>query len=142
MYKKIMVPLDGSDQAEEAAVHAVQLAKIAGAAVTLYHVIPALPPYVNDGLGGAYQQVYEDLQNTGDEILAKAKERFSGEGVAVDTKIVWGNPAEEICKEAKGGDFDLIVMGSRGLGEIKGFIIGSVSNRVVRHADIPVLIVR
>jgi len=48
----------------------------------------------------------------------------------------------EICREAKEGRFDLVIMGSRGLGEIKGYLMGSVSNRVVRHASCPVLIVR
>lgn len=145
MYKKILVPLDGSEKANDAAEHAVELAARIGAEVTLYHVIPALPPYVNrygDHLGGAYQQIHNELQATGEETLQKARANFAKSGVKLDVKILWGNPAEEICREAKEGDFDLIVMGSRGLGEIKGFIMGSVSNRVVRHASTPVLVVR
>ena len=145
MYKKILVPLDGSEKASAAAGKAVELASIVGAEVTMFHVIPALPPYVNrygEHLGGAYQQIHNELQATGEEILQKAQDDFAKSGVKLNVKILWGNPAEEICREAKEGDFDLIVMGSRGLGEIKGFIMGSVSNRVVRHAPTPVLIVR
>jgi len=59
-----------------------------------------------------------------------------------DYEIVVGQPADEICKKAKDGGYDLLVMGNRGLGEIKGYLMGSVSNRVIRHAVCPVLIVR
>ncbi|MFZ5632771.1 MAG: universal stress protein [Bacillota bacterium] len=145
MYKKLLVPLDGSMRANVAAEHALELAKCMDSEVLLFHVIPALPPYVNkfsDRLGGAYQQIHDELQATGEEIMEKAKADFGKYGVKIEIKIIWGNPAMEICREAKEGRFDLIVMGSRGLGEIKGYLMGSVSNRVVRHASSPVLIVR
>ncbi len=140
-----MVPLDGSSKAKVAAEHAMNLTKCMDAEVLLFHVIPALPPYVNkysDRLGGAYQQIHDELQAAGEEIMRQAKEDLGHYGVKMDIKIIWGNPAMEICREAKEGRFDLIVMGCRGLGEIKGYLMGSVSNRVVRHAPCPVLIVR
>ncbi len=145
MYKKILVPLDGSEKANAAVEHAIELAAKLGAEVTLYNVIPALTPYVNrysDNLGDAYQQIHSELQATGEETLKKAQDNYAKSGVKLDAKILWGNPAEEICREAKERNFDLIVMGSRGLGEITGFIMGSVSRRVARHASTPVLIVR
>lgn len=145
MYRKILVPLDGSAKANVAAEHALELAGKSDAEVVLFHVIPALPPYVNkygDRLGGAYQQIHGELQATGEEIMKKAQEEFAQYGIKMDVKILWGNPAQEICREAKEGRYDLVVMGSRGLGEIKGYLMGSVSNRVVRHASCPVLIVR
>lgn len=58
------------------------------------------------------------------------------------TKLARGNPAYEICSEAREGRHDLVVMANRGLGEIKGYLMGSVSNRVVRHAGSCVLIVK
>lgn len=145
MYRRILVPLDGSAKANVAAEHALELASKTNAEVILFHVIPALPPYVNkygDRLGGAYQQIHNELQATGEEVMKKAQEDFAHYGINMDVKILWGNPAQEICREAKEGRYDLIVMGSRGLGEIKGYLMGSVSNRVVRHASCPVLIVR
>jgi nucleotide-binding universal stress UspA family protein len=145
MYKKILVPMDGSEKANAAAEHAIELAAKIGAEVTLYHVIPALTPYVNrysDNMGDAYQQIQNELQTTGEDTLQKAQDNYAKSGVKLDTKILWGNPAEEICREARERGFDLIVMGSRGLGEISGFIMGSVSRRVARHASTPVLIVR
>jgi len=145
MYKKVLVPLDGSIRANIAAEHAMDLAKTMKAEVMLLHVIPALPPYVNsysDKLGGAYQQIHDELEVTGREIMERAKKDYENSGVSMELKVIWGNPAMEICREAKEGRFDLIIMGSRGLGEIKGYLMGSISNRVVRHASCPVLIVR
>ncbi|MFZ5651155.1 MAG: universal stress protein [Bacillota bacterium] len=145
MYRKILVPLDGSARAKVAAEHALELAKKMSAELLLLHVIPALPPYVNkysDRLGGTYQQIHDELQAAGEDLLARAKEEFGKSGINIETRIIWGNPAVEICREAKDGRFDVIIMGSRGLGEIKGYLMGSVSNRVVRHASCPVLIVR
>lgn len=145
MYKRILVPMDGSDRASKAAEHAFMLAEKTGAEVTLFHIIPALPPYVNrygDRLGGAYQQIHDELQATGEEIMQRAKENYSNYKAKSDIKIIWGSPADEIIREAKEGKCDLIVMGSRGLGDIKGYLMGSVSNRVVRHAACPVLVVR
>ena len=145
MYKKILVPLDGSARANVAAEHAIDMARTMKAEVMFMHVIPALPPYVNaysDKLGGAYQQIHDELEATGKEIMENAKRDYEGSGVSTEIRVIWGNPAMEICREAKEGRFDLIVMGSRGLGEIKGYLMGSVSNRVVRHASCPVLIVR
>ncbi|MCQ2559809.1 MAG: universal stress protein [Clostridia bacterium] len=142
MYQKILVPLDGSAKAEKALLQAINLAKLTQGSITLLHVISELSPYLNDGLGGAYQQVYQDLQVTGENILEKVQQKYVSEGVVLEGKIVWGNAAEEVCKEAEDNNYDLIIMGSRGLSEVKGFIMGSVSNRVVRHAVCPVLIVR
>lgn len=145
MYRKVLVPLDGSIRANIAAEHAMDLAKTMKAEIMFLHVIPALPPYVNsysDRLGGAYQQIHDELEATGREIMEGAKKDYENSGVSMELKVIWGNPAMEICREAKEGRFDLIVMGSRGLGEIKGYLMGSISNRVVRHASCPVLIVR
>ncbi|MCL5935154.1 MAG: universal stress protein, partial [Firmicutes bacterium] len=72
----------------------------------------------------------------------RAKSNYSGMGVNIDTKITKGNAAYEICNEAKNGRYDLIIMANRGLGEIKGYLLGSVSNRVVRHAGCSVLIIK
>jgi nucleotide-binding universal stress UspA family protein len=76
------------------------------------------------------------------KILNDVYERLKDMGVPLETKLVWGNPADIICEEAKEAKYDLIVMGSRGLSQIKSYLLGSVSSRVTRHAPCPVLIVR
>lgn len=145
MYKKILVPLDGSDRATKALSHAVELAKKLGSKVTLINVVPSLPPYVNtavDRLGQAQQAIIDELMRNGKEMLEQYVSSISDKTIEVDTFIVMGQPADEILEKARAENYELIVIGSRGLGEIKGYIMGSVSNRVSRHASCPVLIIR
>lgn len=75
-------------------------------------------------------------------MVKKTLDSFLPSGINLNTKILWGNPAQQICVESKEGQYDLIVMGRRGLDENTDYIMGSISNRVVRHASCPVLIVR
>lgn len=145
MYRKILVPLDGSERAEKALTHTVELAQKLGSKVTLIHVVPSLPPYVNtavDRLGQAQQSIVDELIRNGKELLDQYASSVSDKGIEVDTYTVMGQPADEILEKAISENYDLIVLGSRGLGEIKGYIMGSVSNRVSRHASCPVLIIR
>lgn len=148
MYKKILVPVDGSDKAAKAALHAADLASKLGAEMTLLYVIPSLSPLVDnsyfspDRFGNIQGAILEEFQRQGEEILKKIKEELAGYSVAIATVISAGHPADEICTKINEDGYDLVVMGSRGLGEIRGYLMGSVSNRVSRHAACPVLIVR
>ncbi|MDO7785967.1 universal stress protein [Desulforamulus aquiferis] len=145
MYSKLLVPVDGSDRAAKCLTHTIELAQKLGAKVTLMHVVPSLPPYVNtsvDRLGQAQQSIIEELMRNGKEMLEDLLSSVAGKGVDVDLYTVMGQPADEILEKARAENYDLIVIGSRGLGEIKGYLMGSVSNRVSRHASCPVLIIR
>ncbi|AEF94408.1 UspA domain-containing protein [Desulfotomaculum nigrificans CO-1-SRB] len=144
MYKKILLPLDGSERAVKALAHAVEIAQKFGAKLTLMHVVPSLPAYVNtavDQLGHAQQTIINELTRHGQEMMEEVASSVLDKGIEIDTYTVLGQPADEILEKAKSEDYDLIVMGSRGLGEIKGYLMGSVSNRVARHASCPVLII-
>lgn len=145
MYKKILVPVDGSEKAARAALHGAELASKLGAELILFHVVPSLPSYVNtspDRFGHIQQAIIDEFCAQGREILNQVKDDLAAYGLNISTGITLGQPADEICQKAKETGCDLIVMGSRGLGEIKGYLMGSVSNRVTRHATCPVLIVR
>lgn len=145
MYKKILVPVDGSEKAAKAALHGAELASKLGSALILFHVVPSLPPYVNtspDRFGNVQQAIMDEFCRHGQEILTQVKDDLAAYGLNISTDIAIGQPADEICKKVKDTGCDLLVMGSRGLGEIKGYLMGSVSNRVTRHAICPVLIVR
>lgn len=145
MYKKILVPVDGSEKAAKAALHGAELASNMGAELTLMHVVPSLPPYVNtspDRFGNIQQAIMDEFCKHGQEVLNQVKDDLAAYGLKIATVIEVGQPADEIVKKVKDSGFDLLVMGSRGLGEIKGYVMGSVSNRVARHAACPVLIVR
>ena len=145
MYRKILAPIDGSERAKLAAAHAADLAEKLDAKLTLVHVVVPLPAYVNrysGHLGSVEQTLLEEFSKEGEKTLTEVKWSLAKKDVKINTMLVIGNPAEEICKIAEEESFDLIVMGSRGLGEIKAYIMGSVSSRVVRHAICPVLIYR
>jgi nucleotide-binding universal stress UspA family protein len=77
-----------------------------------------------------------------ERILAQTGKIFTDAGLVTDTEVVFGTPGEEICAYAEKGGFDLIVMGSRKGGEIKGFFSRSVSHQVLHAAQCPVLIVK
>lgn len=145
MYKKILVPVDGSEKASKAALHGAELASKLGAELIIFHVVPSLPSYVNtspDSFSYIQQTIIDEFYKNGRDILTQVKDDLAAYGLNIHTDIAIGQPADEICKEIEAGGIDLVVMGSRGLGEIKGYLMGSVSNRVTRHATCPVLIVR
>jgi len=143
MYKKILIPTDGSNRSDEAIETGVKLAEKVGAEVTVLHVIPKIPVYAQfDYSGASFKAFLEALEKFGIQMLFSVEEKYADSGVNITTKLLKGNPSEEICKEAKEGSYDLIVMANRGLGEVKAFLMGSVSSKVVKHALCPVLIVK
>jgi nucleotide-binding universal stress UspA family protein len=145
LYKKILVAVDGSELSTKAALHGAELAIKLGSGLMLFHVVPPLPSFDNmspDRVGNIHQDIVNEFIKQGREILSSTEEKLATYGVMLTTSITVGHPAEEICKKVDTDGFDLLVMGSRGLGQIKGYLMGSVSNRVCRHANCPVLIVR
>ncbi|MHB9093091.1 MAG: universal stress protein [Eubacteriales bacterium] len=140
MFNKILVPVDGSDYSFRAVKTAASLVEKYSSEVTLIYVvaIPSHNPGYSPDLGMIPQRVIDDLEQQGNNILNKAKAEFKSN--MVNTVMRIGYPAEEIIDEAANG-YDLVVMGGRGLGKIKGFLLGSVSDRVSHHAQCAVLIV-
>lgn len=146
MFSKILLASDGSEYAIKAAEAAAELAKALGASVTLLHVftmpslhmaVPGSPAVDVDP--GALSSYVEQVQDA----VAKRTGRILEEaGVAYDTLLEAGHPAEVIVRIAEDDGYDLIVMGSRGLSAIQSFLLGSVSDRVVHHAHCPVLVVK
>lgn len=146
MYSKILLPTDGSNYSEKAIKEAVNMAKKIDAEVTIFHVIPRPSEYyLAPGMGGPaddFKSVIEQLERNGIEILKKIESDYKDYGLKITTKHIIGDPAEEIIKEARDGGYDSIIMSNRGLGGIKSFLMGSVSNKVVKHAGCSVTIVR
>ncbi len=135
MYKKILIPIDGSEKALQAARHGANLASKIGARVTLFNVIPVMPVDVRS-------MVLNKINAQGRETLERVASELTSYSVQLKTDMVMGHPAEAICKKAKTERYDLIIMGSRGLSGVKGYLMGSVSIAVTTHASCPVLIVR
>jgi nucleotide-binding universal stress UspA family protein len=128
--RRLLVAVDGSKQANKALDHAVAIAKNFRARITLLHVEEAK-------LFGLKPEI---VRKVGEEILLEAESRL--EEVSFDKSLKPGSPVEIILKMAWLGDFDLIVMGSRGLSSVKRFLLGSVSADVSMHARTSVLLVR
>ncbi len=145
MYKKILVPLDGSTPSLEAAKHAVKIAASFSAQVTFFHVQNSLESYLSLPHAFAtetYNQLREEMKAQGETILEDAIKEVGAQGVNIDKKLLSGDPAKQIIEESKEGQYDLVVMGSRGLSGVQDFLMGSVSSRVSKHAPCAVLIVR
>ncbi|MEW6282735.1 MAG: universal stress protein, partial [Candidatus Eremiobacterota bacterium] len=86
------------------------------------------------------QQVEDRLKSEGEGILKDAKERLGD--VLAESRLELGHPGELISETAEVEDFDLVVMGSRGLGRLQGYLMGSVSSYVLSHCAVPVLVIK
>ena len=145
MIEKILVAIDGSDHADRALNFAMALAQKFEAKILLLTVVPPLflpIPSLNVMKSQAVTDALAELEQSFKAVLSKA-ERKAKEltGLKVFTRLERGNPDEVIVETAKIGNFDLIVVGSRGLGR-RDFALGSVSSRVAENATCPVLIVK
>ncbi|MBS7634476.1 universal stress protein [Candidatus Bathyarchaeota archaeon] len=136
MINRILVPTDGSECSYKALDWALDLAEKYGAEVELLCVIPTTAFAV---IGPCERELQDHAEKILGEALDKSK---SKPGLRISSKILVGSPADKIVEESKEGNFDLIVMGSRGLGGIKGFLLGSVADRVADLAQCPVIVVK
>jgi nucleotide-binding universal stress UspA family protein len=138
VYKKILVPLDGSTHATRALQEAIKVAQMTQGTITLLNVTPTGSSIIST----TKQQFYEILQNEGKNALAAGKKLAASSGLEVETQMVEGDAIGQITKTAKNGNYDLIVMGARGIGTLSELVLGSVSHGVIKNAHCPVLVTR
>ena len=140
-YRKILVPIDGSKESERGFSHAVYLASLVRGELTLLHVVDLnrKMSMLERSMAGGY--VPTEFKEQGYKILQPYTKQVPEE-VGLDTMVQIGSPAEVIADVAENGGFSLIVLGTRGLGTLQDFILGSVSHSVLHHCSVPVLIVR
>ena len=138
MMKNILVPVDGSEGADRAIEKAVMLAEICGAKLNFLYVANINQLAINAVLSDA---ILDSVTKAGNVILERALEMVPGT-VAKESFSDTGSPAVVILDFAESNDIDLIVMGSRGLGVVKGVLLGSVSQYVVEQSKCPVLVVK
>jgi nucleotide-binding universal stress UspA family protein len=144
MFKHILVPADGSDNAHRAIDKAIALAKAFDSKVTVIYVID---PYAFTGVGTdfAYGQAEYLSAATaeGNDALRIAKESFAAAGIDVQTAVVEGHAVYKgILDTAERLKADLIVMGSHGRRGLEKLVLGSVTSQVLSHAHLPILVVR
>ena len=145
MYKEILVPLDGSELAEAAVPHAVELAKAFNASVTLLSVVEPVGVHAQPGAIGPVISVALNIEEEMDRIreyLHGVAERYKDYNVEIKKVVREGDPASIICDYAHETNADLIVMSTHGRSGIQRWVYGSVADRVLRAAKIPVLLIR
>jgi nucleotide-binding universal stress UspA family protein len=139
MFKRILLATDGSRHSAEALKYARDLALRDDALVIVVHTFAPVPGYLG-------QPMWSDLVgrhvSEGREIANQAAEELRGAGVDVDIEVLEGPAAEAILRVADAHQADLIVMGTRGHGELTSLLLGSVSHRVLAHTHVPVMVVR
>ena len=137
MFKKILVPLDGSKLAEQALPYAVEMAARLDSEITLLCVIGADDAQDYDKNLTYLKGVASETKQDAGKLLDKAEE-----DIKVETVIVVGNPAEKIVDYAATGKISLIIMASHGRSGLSRWALGSVAEKVVRASSTPVLLVR
>jgi len=135
--KKILVALDGSENSKRGLDIAIYQAQKNDAEITGVYVIPNVPEMFenqppNSPVG----------QKEAAKIMAEAKKHSSENNVKFQEKIIHGSAGKDIVKFAEENDFDLITVGSRGLGSVKEAFLGSVSHYISQKSKPPVLIVK
>jgi nucleotide-binding universal stress UspA family protein len=141
MYKRILLPLDGSPLAEQALPHATAIAECFQSELVLLRVLVPLsrPPTTADAaLRRAEQAAVVYSREYLDRVVTVVQER----GITVQRDTVEGRPHFQIIQYAETNQIDLIVMSTRGQSGLSRWLMGSVSDRVVRGANVPVLMVR
>lgn len=142
MYQKVLVTLDGSPLAECVLAHATAVAKgCAIPEVWLLRVVEPMP--LGEGVTQEFIfKVYGERQNVAKEYLEGVAKGMRGQGLTVNTVVVQGTPADEIADFVGKNNIDLVVMSTHGRSGVGRWVFGSVSDRVMREAKIPVLMVR
>ena len=135
---KILVPLDGSKTSFKGLDTAIFLARQCGSIITGIHVVSIYPQHLGDLIVPLKAKLVKDAE----KFMEQAKVKSAQNGIVFRHKIIYGDPQSDVIDFLKQNRFDLIVIGSRGLGGIKEAFLGSVSNAIVHKSHVPVLVVK
>jgi nucleotide-binding universal stress UspA family protein len=146
MYKKILVPLDGSEFGECSLEHVKAVASgSSGSEITLFSVVEPLSVEDVSRLAVARDDLlYKaemDNQSEARNYLVRIKKKLAKSGLKAETAVVDGEPADEILAYAQNNKVDLIVMTTHGRSGASRWFFGSVAEKVARHSAIPILLV-
>ncbi len=142
-YRKILVPLDGSELGEAALAHVMYLALLAGADVTLLSVVPTIESVV----GPSQMPIPVDIQwnvlrDRAHEYLSEVSRRSGWGGSRIHVVVESGNVAEIILAVAAREQMDLVAMSTHGRSGVQRWVLGSVAEKVLHAASTPVLLIR
>lgn len=139
MYQKILLAADGSEHSRRAAAEALKMAKLfKDAAVTLLYVVD----YEKARTEVQHDKHSDELHHYRRQLLLPLEEIFSSAGVPFETTTLHGTPGPTIIKHANENNYDVIFIGSRGLNSFQEMMLGSVSHKVAKRVNAPVVIVK
>lgn len=141
MFTKILVPVDGSDNSYKALEAALILSEKLGSNISVVNVMEQVP-ITHIESEKLLSELLEAYKKENQDILLKCTEIANQKGLTIKTFLLQGNPASAILDYNKKEKFDLVIMGSRGLGKFKELILGSVSSKIVHHSPCAVLLIR
>jgi nucleotide-binding universal stress UspA family protein len=155
LFERILVTLDGSEHSVQALRAAIQIARKFNGKLTLVHVyaitvapivVPEPTTLTPSGVPvvtpAEVSRMIEAAREVGQRILDDGEKEVKSENVQVESTLKEGSTVQEITRLAKEGNFDLIVIGAKGVGRLRELLLGSVSEGVMKHAPCPVLVVK
>ena len=143
MINKLLLATDASDNAQRAAEQVIELMKkYPELKVTVLYVKSPATNLLKFSPWIQLEEIDKEVEKIAVRSVAKTLGLFENEGLAADSAIVSGEPGIEIAGYAKKNGYGWIVMGTRGLGNLSGIILGSVSHQVLHAAEVPVLLVK
>ncbi|HET6455043.1 MAG TPA: universal stress protein [Armatimonadota bacterium] len=145
MYREILVTLDLSELAELALPHARELARAFGSSIILLSVVQAMTVQPEPGTVGPVISICLDIEEESERVksyLGDIADQMRKEDLQVQVEVREGDPASEICDYAESHPIDIIVMTTHSRSGIQRWVYGSVADKVLRHASVPVLLVR
>ena len=141
MYEKVLIPTDGSDRAQDAVDHGVELAAAFDATVHALYVIETKAHYVFTAAGHDPAEM-DEYRDYGERLVETVVDQAVEAGVDGTGVVKTGSIAQEIVEYADENDVDCIVMGAQGRSGIDKYLIGSTTEKVVRTSNVPVTTVR
>ena len=141
MFTKILVPVDGSDNSYKALEAALVLSEKLGSNISVVNVMEQVP-ITHIESEKLLSELLEAYKKENQEILSKCSDIADQKGITIKTVLLQGNPAPVILDYSKKENFDLVIMGSRGMGKFKELILGSVSSKIVHHSPCAIMIIR
>ncbi len=141
LYDRIVVPTDGSTSSRPAIEHAAELAAVHDAAIDAVYVVN-IASFSGVPSEGSWEGVSQALEREGEEALDVVETACANHDVPVERVRLEGRPSQRIVEYATEHGGDLIVMGTHGRGGLDRLLLGSVAERVVRSAPVPVMTVQ
>jgi nucleotide-binding universal stress UspA family protein len=144
MYKRILVPLDGSPAADRGLREAIALARALQSHLILLHVIEPSPQIFDAGAAFSPDLLQQSMLQFGEGLLARSKAQAEAAGLTAETETrdADGRVAETVAKTAQARLCDLVVMGTHGRRGPSRWVMGSDAELSARHSPVPVLLVR